>query len=197
MALRAGYIGVKKSMLGLINSISGSKIIKSIGSGLSLSNAGELSANIKSVGDGLGLSDAGALSANIKSIGTGLSLSEEGVLSAQSSTEIITVQQTGSTNAYAWLVPKDADGNDLNPEEVTIISLIGVSDMAGSPPYYNGYSVQIDLNNGSPRYACKLLNSQTNGPASDGTYNVTYRVCYIPYPAVSNNNSRSKKISKK
>lgn len=48
MALKAGYIGVKKSMLGLINSISSAKIIKTIGNGLKLTNAGTLSADIDS-----------------------------------------------------------------------------------------------------------------------------------------------------
>lgn len=46
MALKAGYIGVKKSMLGLINSISSAKIIKTIGNGLKLTSAGTLSADI-------------------------------------------------------------------------------------------------------------------------------------------------------
>lgn len=46
MALKAGYIGVKKSMLGLINSIASAKIIKTIGNGLKLTSAGTLSADI-------------------------------------------------------------------------------------------------------------------------------------------------------
>lgn len=48
MALKAGYIGIKKSMLGLINSIASAKIIKSIGNGLKLTTAGALSVNIDS-----------------------------------------------------------------------------------------------------------------------------------------------------
>lgn len=46
MSLKAGYIGVKKSMLGIINSLSVAKIIKTIGNGLKLSNAGSLAADL-------------------------------------------------------------------------------------------------------------------------------------------------------
>lgn len=49
MALKAGYIGIKKSMLGLINNLSGAKVIKTIGDGLVLSDDGTLST------DGAGL----------------------------------------------------------------------------------------------------------------------------------------------
>lgn len=46
MALRAGYVGVKKSLLGVINSLAGAKVVKSIGDGLKLTAAGKLSADI-------------------------------------------------------------------------------------------------------------------------------------------------------
>lgn len=46
MALRAGYVGIKKSMLGLINSLTNAKIIKTVGNGLKLTNAGTMSVNI-------------------------------------------------------------------------------------------------------------------------------------------------------
>lgn len=46
MALRAGYYGVKKSVLDAIAGMAGSKIIKSIGDGLKLTNAGKLSCDI-------------------------------------------------------------------------------------------------------------------------------------------------------
>ena len=46
MALRAGYTGIKKSMLGLINSLAVAKIIKNVGDGLTLTNAGTLKAAI-------------------------------------------------------------------------------------------------------------------------------------------------------
>ncbi len=46
MALRAGYYGVKKSVLAAISNLSGAKIIKSIGDGLKLTNAGKLSCDI-------------------------------------------------------------------------------------------------------------------------------------------------------
>ena len=46
MALKAGYVGIKKSMLGVISSLAGAKIVKTIGDGLKLTSAGELSADI-------------------------------------------------------------------------------------------------------------------------------------------------------
>ena len=46
MALKAGYVGVKKSMLGLINKLAASKLIKTIGDGLTLTAAGTLKASI-------------------------------------------------------------------------------------------------------------------------------------------------------
>lgn len=46
MALRAGYYGVKKSVLDAIAGMVGSKIIKSIGDGLKLTSAGKLSCDI-------------------------------------------------------------------------------------------------------------------------------------------------------
>lgn len=46
MALKAGYYGVKRSVLRVIEGLAGSKIIKSIGNGLKLTNAGTLSVDI-------------------------------------------------------------------------------------------------------------------------------------------------------
>ena len=46
MALKAGYKGIKKSVLDALMVLKGSKIIKSIGNGLSLSDAGALAADI-------------------------------------------------------------------------------------------------------------------------------------------------------
>lgn len=46
MALRAGYYGVKKSVLAAISNLSGAKVIKSIGDGLKLTSAGKLSCDI-------------------------------------------------------------------------------------------------------------------------------------------------------
>lgn len=46
MALKAGYKGIKKSVLESLMSLLGSKSIKSIGNGLSLSEAGELATDI-------------------------------------------------------------------------------------------------------------------------------------------------------
>lgn len=65
MALKAGYIGIKKTMLGLINSLSSAKLIKSFGDGLNLTNAGKLNMTAATaskiggvkVGEGLEISD--------------------------------------------------------------------------------------------------------------------------------------------
>lgn len=46
MALKAGYNGIKKSVLDKLLSLSGAKVIKTIGNGLSLSDAGSLAADI-------------------------------------------------------------------------------------------------------------------------------------------------------
>lgn len=48
MALRAGYYGIKKSVLRTIEGLAGSKLIKTIGNGLKLTNAGTLSVDIDS-----------------------------------------------------------------------------------------------------------------------------------------------------
>lgn len=96
---------------------------------------------------------------------------------ADSGTSIIVVERTDSTSAYAWLNPKDANGNDLSSDDVTILSLVGIADMSGAPPYYNGLNLQVDSDSGL--YFAKLYNSQTGGYAPDGVYSVTYRVAYI------------------
>lgn len=46
MALRAGYYGLKKSLIETIAKLSGAKIVKSIGDGLKLTAAGKLSCDI-------------------------------------------------------------------------------------------------------------------------------------------------------
>lgn len=70
MALKAGYIGIKKSMLGLINSLGSAKLIKSFGDGLNLTSAGKLN-----------LTAASASKMGGVKVGEGLSI-ENGVLSA-------------------------------------------------------------------------------------------------------------------
>lgn len=65
MALKAGYIGIKKSMLGLINSLASAKLIKSFGDGLNLTSAGKLNMTAATaskiggvkVGEGLAIED--------------------------------------------------------------------------------------------------------------------------------------------
>lgn len=46
MALKAGYKGIKKNVLDTLMSLVGAKVIKTIGNGLSLSDAGALAADI-------------------------------------------------------------------------------------------------------------------------------------------------------
>ncbi len=62
MALKAGYKGVKKSVLDSLLSLLGSLAIKDVGDGLTLDSDGELSVD---VGDGLTFSSDGELSADI------------------------------------------------------------------------------------------------------------------------------------
>lgn len=97
---------------------------------------------------------------------------------ADSGTSIIVVERTDNTTQYAWLIPKDANGNDLSSDDVTILSIIGMADISGSAPPYNcGLNLQIDST--SKKYYCKLFNAQTGSYVSDGVYSVTYRVAYI------------------
>ena len=73
MSLKAGYSGIKKSMIGLINSLSSTKLIKSFGDGLNLTNAGKLNLTAATasklggikVGEGLEINSSGLLSVNI------------------------------------------------------------------------------------------------------------------------------------
>ena len=74
MALKAGYYGIKKALIDMLN---GAKIIKTIGSGLSLSDAGSLS--VKN-GDFLGFDDNGKLDVLI---GNGLGSDESDNLSVK------------------------------------------------------------------------------------------------------------------
>ena len=97
---------------------------------------------------------------------------------ADSGTSIIVVERTDNTTQYAWLIPKDANGNDLSSDDVTILSIIGTADISGSAPPYNcGLNLQIDST--SKKYYCKLFDAQTGTYVGDGAYSVTYRVAYI------------------
>lgn len=123
MALKAGYKGVKNSLISFVESLVGSKVIKSIGDGLSLSEAGELEVNI---GDGLSASEAGELEVDIGDgleidesnklsvkIGTGLSFDDNGALEADAvgggydlvpGTNIDTGYKFGNDEVYRDLV---------------------------------------------------------------------------------------------
>ena len=98
--------------------------------------------------------------------------------SGSGGTQITVVERTDNTTQYAWLIPKDSDGNDLSSDDVTILSISGIADISGSAPPYNcGLNLQIDST--SKKYYCKLFNAQTGSYVSDGVYSVTYRVAYI------------------
>lgn len=63
MALKAGYYGVKKSLIDIVKSLASSVIVQSVGDGLEYDEeTGELSSEIKSIGDGLVLDENGELS---------------------------------------------------------------------------------------------------------------------------------------
>lgn len=100
MALRAGYIGIKKSWLGLINKLSTAKIIKSIGNGLELTSAGKL--NVKAATD----SAIGGIK-----VGAGLSINN-GVLNADASGFSRTNLYTGSASAAGEIVLTSAISDD-------------------------------------------------------------------------------------
>lgn len=73
MALRAGYVGIKKSMRGLINSLAAAKIIKTIGDGLNLTSAGKLNMTAATaskiggvkIGEGLEITGQGVLNCTV------------------------------------------------------------------------------------------------------------------------------------
>lgn len=98
MALKAGYIGIKKSMLGLINSLASAKLIKSFGDGLNLTSAGKLN-----------LTAASASKMGGVKVGEGLSI-ENGVLSASGGGLVYETDKNnaGSLNGmtyYTQLIP--------------------------------------------------------------------------------------------
>lgn len=104
--------------------------------------------------------------------------------------DIVIVSRTDSTTGYAWLIPKDANGNDLSSDDVTILSIIGMADISGSaPPYKCGLNLQIDST--SKKYYCKLFDAQTGTYVSDGVYSVDYTVAYIPNSGGSSGGSSS------
>ena len=124
MALKAGYIGVKKSLLGVINSLSSAKFIKSFGDGLSLSDAGKLSltsatastiGGIK-VGSGVVMS-AGKLNLSVASdeslggvkAGEGVSIDEDGTLNVTAS-GMPDYSETEFATGQKWIDGKDIYG---------------------------------------------------------------------------------------
>lgn len=105
MALKAGYMGIKKSMLGLINSISSAKIIKTIGDGLNLTNAGKLNVTAATA------SKIGGIK-----VGSGLSI-DDGVLSAE---EVTSWKYDVSGTSYKAGTYIDSNGVEHDVKEVII-----------------------------------------------------------------------------
>ena len=96
MALKAGYKGVKNSLVSFIESLVGSKVIKSIGDGLSLSDAGELELDI---GDGLEIDASDEL---VVKIGSGLAFDENGAIEVDS-TGGLDYSNTEQDTGLKWL----------------------------------------------------------------------------------------------
>lgn len=95
MALKAGYKGVKKSVLDSLLTLLGSVVIKEIGDGLTLDSDGELFADINDVGDGLTLSESGTASVDIDT--DTMEFTETGKLACKNSggVEVKTMTYTG------------------------------------------------------------------------------------------------------
>ncbi|MBP5430868.1 hypothetical protein [Ruminococcus sp.] len=158
MALRAGYEGIKRGLLDVLK-----QIALKFGDALA----------IKSIGEGLNLSSAGELSAS------------------SSGSDIIIVEHTDTTSGYAWLTPKDADGEPLDSAKYVLLSIVNKTDMTGSPPYPGSYECAVRASDGI--YQAKLINTQTGGSVSDQTYTVTYILAYVERPAVSTSKKRGGK----
>ena len=178
MALKAGYYGIKKAFKDTIESLiantSDMLIIKSLDDTLSLSDDGELSVDDASTsGKGIVQLDAEPTKDSGNAITSGAVF--EALAAVGSGVKIVTKE--GTTNAYAWLYPVDADNNVLKPSEVVLLAAYAYIDMSGAPPYPGSFAITCDTV--QDNFALKLLNTQTGGSVSDGTYTVTYTVAYI------------------
>ena len=97
MALKAGYIGIKKSWLGLLNSLNGAKVIKTIGDGLSLTNKGKLSVTAATA------SKLGGVK-----IGSGINVAPDGTINAEGVGDWQLVGSGAVTGINPVTIPEDA-----------------------------------------------------------------------------------------
>lgn len=116
MALRAGYYGVKKSVLNVINGLSGAKIIKTIGDGLKLTAAGKLSCDIDSEtmefkNGKLSSKGSGMTKKSVFSTLTSAAATIELTDSIASGTFIEFILTDGSTYDSSYLVPLETFKN--------------------------------------------------------------------------------------
>lgn len=128
MALKAGYIGIKKSMLGVINSLASAKLIKSFGDGLNLTSGGKLNMTAATasklggvkIGEGLDITDGV------------LSVSASGVVD-YSATEVDTgIKWIDGKTIYAKSYFKDSSIPATNTAFDTIADLDNLIDAKGS-----------------------------------------------------------------
>lgn len=116
MALRAGYYGVKKSILEAISRLSGAKIIKTIGDGLKLTTAGKLSCDIDSEtmefkNGKLSSKGSGMTKKSVFSTLTSAAATIELTDSIASGTFIEFILTDGSTYDSSYLVPLETFKN--------------------------------------------------------------------------------------
>lgn len=114
MALKAGYKGIKKSVLEQLMSLFGSVAIKEIGDGLALSDEGELEV---SIGDGLTTSADGEIEVDID---TNTMQFVDGKISAKATA--VDYSTTEFNTGRKWVDGKDIYGKVTVPTDVPISS---------------------------------------------------------------------------
>lgn len=138
MALKAGYVGVKKSVLSFINNLVGSKIIKTIGDGLSLTNAGKLN-----------LTAATASKIGGVKVGDGLAI-ENGVLNVTATGSDYSTNEVNT--GIKWIDGKDIYMKVLTYETVPATGtqlMTGINEVIQS--YGSQYWAQGNLRTNYPR----------------------------------------------
>ena len=100
MALKAGYKGVKKTLIDAIKNLSGAVVIKTVGDGLNLTNAGKL--NVKA---------ATASAIGGVKVGAGLSINN-GVLSADTQSLVFSTSEFDT--GWKWIDGKTIYGKVFN-----------------------------------------------------------------------------------
>lgn len=137
MALKAGYIGIKKSMLGLINSLASAKLIKSFGDGLNLTSAGKLN-----------MTAATASKIGGVKVGEGLEI-EEGVLKV-TSTGMIDYSTVEVDTGVKWIDGKTIYRKTYNIGDATstkqLIDTLG-TDLSEIIAYYGSWNYTLSPQN--------------------------------------------------